>query len=51
MFDRYHIVSDTDLREAAKRQAQHAVQEMVTKTVTVSDLDRFVKEVQRAADN
>jgi integrase len=24
VFDRYHIVSDSDLREAAKRQAQHA---------------------------
>jgi hypothetical protein len=24
VFDRYHIISDSDLREAAKRQAQYA---------------------------
>jgi hypothetical protein len=45
VFDRYHIVSDTDLREAAKRQANYAAREMVTKTVTVSNIDRFLESV------
>jgi hypothetical protein len=40
-FDRYHIVSDSDLREAAKRQANYAVQEMVTKTVTVQAIEQL----------
>jgi integrase len=38
VFDRYHIVSDSDLREAAKRQASYAAQETVTKMVTVADI-------------
>jgi integrase len=41
VFDRYHIVSDSDLREAAKRQANYAVQEMVTKTVTVQAIEQL----------
>jgi hypothetical protein len=45
VFDRYHIVSDTDLREAAKRQANYAAREMVTKTVTVGNIDRFLGSV------
>lgn len=40
--DRYHIVSDSDLREAAKRQAAYATNEMVTKTVTVGAIDHFL---------
>jgi hypothetical protein len=42
IFDRYHIVSDSDLREAAKRQAAYATNEMVTKTVTVGAIDHFL---------
>jgi hypothetical protein len=30
VFDRYHIVSDTDLREAAERQAAYVTRETVT---------------------
>jgi integrase len=45
VFDRYHIVSDTDLREAAKRQANYAAREMVTKTVTIGNVDRFLERV------
>jgi integrase len=41
VFDRYHIVSDSDLREAAKRQVSYAEREMVTKTVTVADIERL----------
>jgi integrase len=43
VFDRYHIVSDSDLREAAKRQAVYIANEMVTKTVTVGDFKRLWK--------
>ena len=43
IFDRYHIVSDADLREAAKRHTAYVTSEMVTKTVTVSDIDQFLK--------
>jgi hypothetical protein len=45
VFDRYHIVSDTDLREAAKRQASYAAREMVTKTVTSGNVDQFLASV------
>jgi hypothetical protein len=45
IFDRYHIVSDSDLREAAKRQAAYVTSEMVTKTVTVGDIDQFLEGV------
>jgi hypothetical protein len=38
VFDRYHIVSDTDLREAAERQAAYVTRETVTKTVTIGDI-------------
>jgi integrase len=41
VFDRYHIVSDSDLREAAKRQAAYVAHETVTKTVTASDIERL----------
>jgi integrase len=41
IFDRYHIVSDSDLREAARRLA---AQEMVTKAVTVGDIERLWKD-------
>ena len=41
IFDRYHIVSDSDLCEAAKRQAAYVTSEMVTKTVTVGDIERL----------
>ena len=43
IFDRYHIVSDSDLREAAKRQSAYVTSEMVTKTVTVGDIDQFLE--------
>jgi integrase len=43
VFDRYHIVSDTDLREAAKRQASYAAREMVTKTVTAGNIEQFLE--------
>lgn len=46
VFDRYHIVSDSDLKEAAKRQAHHALNTMVAKTVTVGKVDKFLEEVQ-----
>jgi integrase len=41
VFDRYHIVSDTDLREAAKRQANYAARQ----TVTIDNIDRFSESV------
>jgi integrase len=44
IFDRYHIVSDRDLREAAKRQAAYVTNEMVTKTETVGDIERLWKD-------
>ncbi len=37
------IVSDSDLREAAKRQAAYVTSEMVTKTVTVDEIERLWK--------
>ena len=43
VFDRYHIVSDADLREAARLQAQYANKEMVTKTVTINVMDGFLE--------
>jgi integrase len=49
VFDRYHIVSDSDLREAAKRQASYAEREMVTKTVTVDTIEQLWRdELQEA---
>src|SRR3712207_7682014 len=36
--------SDSDLREAAKRQATYAIREMVTKTVTVGEAERLRSE-------
>ena len=36
VFDRYHIVSDSDLREAAKRQTSYVNNEMVT----MADVER-----------
>jgi len=45
VFDRYHIVSDSDLREAAGRQAAYANEQVVTKTVTVGNIERFLESV------
>jgi integrase len=45
VFDRYHIVSDTDLREAARRQAAYVNEQTVTKTVTSADIDRLLESV------
>src|SRR2546428_10148018 len=47
VFDRYHIVSDSDLREAARRHTRYISGATVTKTVTVSDVDDFLEEVQK----
>ena len=41
VFERYNIVSDTDLREAAQRQEAYLKSQMVTKTVTIG---KFQKE-------
>jgi integrase len=40
VFQRYNIVSDADLREAAQRQAAYLDAQMVTKTVTANKVDR-----------
>ena len=37
VFERYNIVSDTDLRLAAQRQETYLESQMVTKTVTIHD--------------
>jgi integrase len=49
VFDRYHIVSDSDLREAAKRQAVYVTNEIVTKTVTVDEIERLWKADEKEA--
>jgi integrase len=49
VFDRYHIVSDSDLREAAKRQASYVTQEMVTKTVTARDIEQLWEGEEKVA--
>jgi integrase len=47
VFDRYHIVSDSDLREAAKRHATYITREMVTKMVTVGDVERLWQDEEK----
>src|SRR5262249_25630806 len=47
VFDRYHIVSDSDLREAARRHSRYMSGATVTKTVTVNGIDDFLEEVQK----
>jgi hypothetical protein len=47
VFDCYHIVSDSDLREAARPHTKYVSGVTVTKTVTVSDVDGFLEEVQK----
>lgn len=47
VFDRYHIVSDSDLREAARRHTRYVSGATVTKTVTVSDVNDFLEEIQK----
>ncbi len=44
VFDRYYIVSDSDLREAARRHAAYVTNEMVTKTVTVGKIEQLWQE-------
>jgi len=39
VFERYNVVSDTDLKMAAEKQATYLEAQKVTKTVTISDLD------------
>jgi integrase len=39
VFERYNIVSDTDLKMAAQRQAEYLNAQMVTKTVTIENLE------------
>jgi integrase len=51
IFDRYHIVSDSDLREAAKRHAAYVANEMVTKTVTAGDIDQFLEGVTNGVNH
>lgn len=50
VFDRYHIVSDADLREAARRHAAYASSSMVTKTVTIGTVDQFIRSIEKAAN-
>ncbi|UCE35162.1 MAG: site-specific integrase, partial [Deltaproteobacteria bacterium] len=40
VFERYNIVNDTDLRMAAKKQAEYLKAQTVTKTVTILDFDQ-----------
>jgi len=40
VFDRYNIVSDTDLKLAAQKQETYLKSQMVTKTVTIHDLNQ-----------
>ena len=40
VFDRYNIVSETDLREAATRQKEYLEKQTTTKTVTIGDFER-----------
>jgi len=40
VFERYNIVSDTDLKLAAQKQETYLKSQMVTKTVTIHDLDK-----------
>ena len=40
VFERYNIVNDTDLRQAAARQEAYLKAQMVTKTVTVTDFSK-----------
>ena len=47
VFDRYHIVSGSDLREAARRHTRYVSGVTVTKMVTASDVDNFLEEVQK----
>jgi len=49
IFDRYHIVSDADLREAATRHAAYVTSEMVTKTVTVNTIEQLWKDEEQEA--
>jgi integrase len=46
IFVRYHIVSDSDLREAAQRQARYVRREMVTNSVTVNAVERLWHEAE-----
>lgn len=39
VFERYNIVSDTDLKLAAQKQATYLESQMVTKTVTIHDFE------------
>ena len=48
VFERYNIVSDSDLRLAAERQEEYLKSQMVTNKVTVGDFDTK-KEVRKNA--
>jgi integrase len=47
VLDRYHIVSDHDLREATTRHARYAARAMVTKAVTVGQVEVFLAQMQK----
>jgi integrase len=51
IFDRYHIVSDADLREAATHHAAYVANEMVAKTVTAGDIDQFLEDVTNGVNH
>ncbi len=40
IFDRYNIVSSTDLKEVARKQENYLQSQIITKTVTIHDFDQ-----------